>query len=291
MKALRHLTHISLALLLLIGTAEASASTSTLSPETKNLDDSVTALIIAKDEIEPGKKLTPEEELSYRKNIIDNALALSLKEVSSIKEKVTGITPANEAFVKIKAEIISELDELERHYREAKDVALLADTAEKIKKLASEERVYRETVHSATVSRAIDFILVLQTEMLIKNAEIRYEKIASDLKKLERANLIISGRFSKEMGEAKQYIETARALIAKARSAMIPATEEVPNENNEDQEVSDVSANIKEKEDIKEAAPSSTSRDLAEAAITNLKSGYDSFIKISVSVKRILGIR
>lgn len=271
----------------------------TLSPEAKSLDQSVTDLITAKDETAAEEKLSPEEELAYRKKVVDNALSLSLKEVATLRKKIDDLSVEDDA-KDAKKEIILDLDGLEVHYKEARKLAEKIDDIEKIKEMAVTERDYRETKHGIAISRALDFILIFQAEPLIRNAETRYEKIGSDLKRLGRANLISEGKFTREMNEAKDFIANARMLINKARSiAVTVKKEEVAKEKvaaelgeSETSLIGAETTPVKKtsNEDASEAA-SLTSRELSEAAITNLKSGYDAFIKISVSVKKTLGAR
>lgn len=275
-----------------------SAKAATLSPETKTLDQSVADFVTAKDEVGPEEKLSPEEELGYRKKVVDNALSLSLKEVSTLKKRIEDISLNDKNADRARKEISALLNGLEVHYKEAQKLAEKADDIEKIKELASAERDYRETKHGSIVSRTLDFILVFQTEPLIKNAEVRYEKISSDLKKLERANLISVGKFSKEMEEAKKYIENARSLITKAKASAIISEKEESKEEATAGEVKTELLSVENNpvreesaETKKEETSSPTPRELSEAAITNLKSGYDSFIKISASVKKSLGAR
>lgn len=278
----------------------AGAKAASFSPETKTLDRSVSDLVSAKDDIGPEEKLSPEEELNYRKKVVDNALSLSLKEVSTLRGKIEGISLSDENEIRTRKEILADLDGLESHYKEAQKLAEKADEIERIKELAVTERNYREEKHSAIVGRSLDFILVFQTESLVKSSAIRYEKISSDLKKLERANLISGGKFSEEMEEARKFIENAKALMAKAKSVtIITKKEEVAEKEalGEKAETSPLKAeNILIEEDpakeVKEKETSSpTPRELSEAALTNLKSGYDSFIKISTSVRKTLGVR
>lgn len=290
-----HLKLIYLAVglfLIMPPTAEAAA----LSPETKSLDQSVTDLITAKDKTTAEEKLSPEEELGYRKNVVDNALSLSLKEVATLREKIEDLSAEEEDVKAAKKQILSDLDGLEVHYKEARKLAEGIDDIEKIKELAVAERDYRETKHAAVISRSLDFILIFQAEPLIKNAEVRYEKIASDLKKLERANLISEGKFTKEMNEAKDLIANARLLINKARAIAVTVKKEVPAKEStvktDGGEINSLTAETASVEPPAESASAAaTPRELSEAAIINLKSGYDAFIRISVSVKKTLGAR
>jgi len=281
-------------------TLPAGAKAASFSPETKTLDRSVSDLVSAKDDIGPEEKLSPEEELNYRKKVVDNALSLSLKEASTLRGKIEGISLSDENEIKTRKEILADLDDLEAHYKGSQKLAEKADKIEKIKELAVTERDYREKKHSVIVSRSLDFILVFQAESLVKNSSIRYEKISSDLKKLERANLISAGKFSEEMEEARKFIENAKSLMVKAKSLIIIAKKEDPVEKealDEKAEISPLSVEniLIEKEpaeEVKEKEISSpTPRELSEAALTNLKSGYDSFIKISASVRKTLGVR
>jgi hypothetical protein len=79
------------------------------------------------------------------------------------------------------------------------------------------------------------------------------------------------------MAEAKRMIDGARALVDRsfsiAESIYLPAEEE----------------SIEPSDGLVVAAEEiPNSRELCEAAIVNLKSGYGEFVKISASVKKLL---
>ena len=147
---------------------------------------------------------------------------------------------------------------------------------EKIKDMARGAKIYREETYSPIVAKALEFILAFQTDKLVTGADVRYGKIETDIKKLEKADFIRTGFFSREMGESKKLISDARGLVEKAKSEVI-SPDEGAKEDASDEKATDAG---------KEVAP--TPRELCEAALVNLKSSYGIFVEISASVKKIL---
>lgn len=235
-----------------------------------SLEKSVNELLTAKDSTDSA--LSPEEELGHRKNIVISAAKLALDEIDSFRKKLNEIQPADNSYKNQKAAFINSLNELTAHYNGVIKSANDIEDIDKIKNLATVEKKYRENEYIAGTNKAIQFILVFQTESLVRSAEIRYDKIGSDLKTLEKANLITTSSFSKEMSDSKESIINARSWIEKAKTSILPAKEE-------NIQIMTV--------DNKVAAP--TTEELRTASIVNLKSAYDNFLKISTSVKKTLG--
>ena len=129
----------------------------------------------------------------------------------------------------------------------------------------------------------MDFIFALRTLRLTDIASNRWERISSDLQRIERAGLIRVNLFAPEMSEAKAMIDKARLLVEKSLNQIeniyLPAPEEKPTPL-----VTEVSDDTTIEN--KQIAP--TVRELCETAIDNLKTGYDAFVRISVAVRRLL---
>ncbi len=256
------------------------AEAADLKSAAKSLDSSLNELIQAKDESSFENKLSEEEEIVYRKKVIMNAIDLSFKEIANLKEKLKALPleEKSDPFV-IRARMSEFLVSAETYYKEAEktlDGSKLS--IENVKDLAKSIKEYRDGSYDPEVSKMLDFIIVFQTERLIRNASDRWEKIDSDIKKLDKANLIDASEFSKMMADAMTSISNAKNSAAKAKSLII--------ESEKPKEVMLLRAEVLEKTEL-----SLTSRELCESSLTNLKSSYDSFVKISSGVKKSLKIQ
>ncbi len=235
-----------------------------------SLEKSVNELLTAKDSAD--STLSPEEELGHRKNIVISASKLALDEINSFRDKINGIQVVSEDYKNQKASLLTSLDDLTAHYNGVMKTANDINDIEKIKDLAATEKKYRENEYIVATNKVIEFIMVFQTESLVRSAEVRYDKIMSNLNTLEKANLISATSYSKEMSDSRESIIAARSLIEKSKASLLPKKEEVA--------IQALTFN-------KVAAP--TAEELRAASIVNLKSAYENFLKISASVKKTLG--
>lgn len=260
------------------------ASASELSSATENLSASTNQLIEAKDGAGENA-LSEEEDIAYRKKVVSDALALSFKEIESARAKLGSIKLDEESDLgKIKKAILDWLDTQEKYFREAEGkLSSEGLDLEGVKNLAKDIKAHRDESYNEDLGNALNFILSLETSKLADTASDRWDKIASDLQKIEKAGLIKKDLFAAEMAEAKKMIDGARALVGRsfaiAKDIYLPAPEE-ESAAEEAQAVSDTASVAAEE------IPSA--RDLCEAAIVNLKSGYGEFVKISASVKKLL---
>lgn len=271
---------ISLSLVLIISffTFFQKAEAADLKSAAKSLDSSLNDLIQAKDDSSSQNKLSEEEDIAYRKKIILSAINLSFKEISSLEEKLKGLSleEKSDSFV-IRTKMLDFLKSADAYYKEAeKNLDGSKVSLEKIKDLAKSIKEYRDGSYDPEVLKMLDFVVIFQTERLIGNTNDRWDKIDSDIKKLDKANLIDAADFAKDMNSAKEGINSAKTLVSKAKTIFIEANK--PKE----------AASVKNEEKIAEDSP--TPKELCETALVNLKSSYDYFVKTSSGVKKSLKI-
>lgn len=253
------------------------AKAASLESATKDLDTAVKQFINAKDE-NTNDNLSAEDELSYRKKIVSSAIDLSTKEIEGTKTKLIAynLTKDEKDLDKLRTQSIESLNILLINYQDFSDKLDAVIDINGLKDIAQSLKNYRESTHNPALAQAIDLSLLLQSRQLSVSAENRWDKIDSDIKKLDRANLIQGKLFIKMMTEAKSHINNAEKLTDKTRELMTAPVKEVTTE--------EIKPLTSDKEEIKPK----TARELSESALTELKSSYDIFIKISNSIKKSL---
>jgi len=298
------LISVSIALLLMFLIPVSFASELTSAAE--DLDTSVSELIEAKDEIN-AEEMPIEEQVLKRKEVVSDALDLSLKEISSIKEKIASayISEEEEELIAIKEYIINWLENEESYFKGAQDDldAIEKDNLDAVKELAKDIKLHWEGNYIIEFKKALNFVFTLETSRLTNTAFERWDKISKDLEKIEKARLINEGYFNNEMNEAKKLIEGSRSLLSKAldsikREYNIPKEEkELPPSDetglkattfNSAENIEEKQEITEEDEDVLEEESLPSPNELCEAAIINLKSGYGEFVKISIAVKKLL---
>lgn len=265
------------------------SSASNLSSVTESLNVSTNQLIEAKDG-SAANVLSEEEDINYRKKVVSDAIALSFKEIESTRKKLSSIELDDESDSnKIRLLIVEWLDAQEKYFHEAEDKLSAKNLSlDDVKNIAREIKIYRDENYNNDLISALNFILALETSRLTNVSVDRWNKISSDLAKIEGAGLIKKDQFLSEMTEAKKMIDGSRSLSDKAliiiKDLYLPPIEEDSEEDLTQEETEKIDEAPIEAE--KEKTPSA--RELCEAAIINLKSAYGEFVKISASLKKLL---
>lgn len=267
-------------------------------PETNDttLTESVDKLIEVKDDKTISEAERSAKELEARKLVVSDALKLSLKEVADLEKKLSDIKTKDESvasFIKVSLEYLANA----KNFYEEKQNSLASLTdLEEVKNAAKELKDYRDNGYNAKIERMGNFLLLLQIQDLIATTQTRWNKISADLKKLERGQFITSGFFNTNMQKAQKYINDAAGLSKEAKDRIIKETEAEspkllgagagePTITSAPQTITETPTKA---EIAKEEAPVVNPKELVEASLTNLKSSYDIFLKISQNVKKIL---
>ena len=162
--------------------------------------------------------MSEEEDINYRKKVVSDAIALSFKEIESTRKKLSSIELDDESDSnKIRLLIIEWLDAQEKYFHEAEDKLSAKNLSlDDVKNIAREIKTYRDENYNNDLISALNFILALETSRLTNVSADRWNKISSDLAKIEGAGLIKKDQFLSEMTEAKKMIDGSRSLSDKA---------------------------------------------------------------------------
>ena len=258
----------------------------------ENLTTSVNQLIEVKDDKSMSDAERLAKELEARKQVVKDALSLSLKEISSLETSLKALKTKDERVLDFQSSSLEYLESAKTFYKEQSDVVDKLASMDEVKALAQKIKDYRDAGYNKKIERVTNFLLLNQIDGLIATAETRWQKIDSDLKKLERGAFVSPGYFDANMQKAKKYISDATNLGADAKEQILKEFE--AEKISAEEKLSLTTASPSEdktqvQDNIPEIAPKVVNpKELAEASLTNLKSSYDIFLKISQSVKKIL---
>ena len=281
---IHHQIKIILAFALVMASVTPSiASASTLPDARQNLNESVNRLIEARDS-DSENNLSEQNNITNRKKVISDVLTLSRQEIESVRTRLnTAHIDKESQLWTVRKIILQWLDSEEKYFKEIEDRLSEELSLNEVKDLAREIQNHRNEKYNANLANALDFIFALRTLRLTDIASNRWDRINSDLQRIERAGLIRVNLFTPEMSEARAMIDKARLLVEKSlvqiENIYLPTPEEKPTPL-----VTEVSDDTTIEN--KQIAP--TVRELCETAIDNLKTGYDAFVRISVAVRRLL---
>jgi len=266
--------------------APSVASASVLPTIRQNLDESVNRLIEARNS-DDANILSEQNNVIHRKKVISDVLALSLQEIISVRNRLNSINIEKESPSWTIREIILQwISSEEKYFAEIRIRLDSTLSLDEVKALAREMQNHRNENFNTNLTNALDFIFILRTLRLTDIAANRWNKINANLQRIERAGLIRTNTFAPQMSEAKERIDEAQALVNKSfdfiKNIYLPTQEE---------SLSPLVIEIGKNDAVIETEQKPPSiRELCEAAMDNLKLGYDEFVQISTSVRRLLRI-
>ncbi len=269
----------------ILGTAPALAVEASSTSTVSSIDQSVLELGAAKDD----DKLSPEEkvakEIEARTKIIGEALTLSFKEIGSLQDKLNQLPKFADksAEKEMQEDFLAKLDNYNAFFedegKKLDDIKANESDNNKLndelKDLAKEIKDYRDGIYSQTSQKVVEFTLVFYDENAVTVAKTRLNKVNADLRKLEKLGLIEKGYFKTPLDKASKLISGASDLQLQAKGLILNPADEGESETSQ----TSTKAIVKPKP-----------RELIDKSLSQVKSAYDIFLKISKDVRRLLGI-
>jgi len=246
------------------------------------LDQSVNQLLDIKENKDINENEQLVKEIEMRKEIIQKALNLSFAEIENIRNKFEKLVIAKDQVDanRFKNIFLTYLLEAEDYLIKTKRKLEPLNQLDDIKNIAAELKEYREDIYNKQIQNGANFLFNLQLDGLIVDAQNRWQKLQNNLKRLERAKFIRENQFASLINRAHKHINDAAGLNQTSRRLIIDFLQ-----NRE-------SVELKETSSVDTLSPEITTdlqpRELMENALSNLKSGYEIFIRISSEVKKIL---
>jgi len=237
--------------------------------------------------------LSPEEklqrEIAARKDIISQALNLSLKEVENLQASLLKLPEfdAESRQAALEAQFGAELGVYHKYYSEKADNLAAATNLklDDVKAMAKEIIDYRDTVYNPDVKKIVDFLLLYYTSDATATASTRLDKIISDIKKLEKLNLLKQDFFRANLDKAAGLIKESSDLRGKAEMLILA----LPSDDHTD--TTSTSSPATSTDASAPAAKTPTANDLLTASLSDIKATYEVFLQISKDIKKAVGIK
>lgn len=212
--------------------------------------------------------LAPEEKLNNAKEDLAKALELSLKKVESLRTRLNELNfPEKSREQELKTQALGDLDAYADYYKKAKEDLDKATTLDEVKELARQIKEYRESTYTPGVEQIVKFISVFYNEEVLGVANDRQNKIGADIKKLDKLGVIKEADFRKKLDETNKLLKEATELQGEAKKQILNATSTPPAKGNV-----------------------SSTKELIETSLTNVKSVYGVFLELNQEVKKALGL-
>ena len=292
--------------------AKAETATSTI-PEVApacELNKAVDELLSIKDGALTGLA-RDRAEFKARKAVIEQTIICAPEEINQIKEKLEGLvleTPEDEG---MRTQFLASLVTSEESYAKFSEAVSTSIGLTDIKKLAEDILEWRKNDYVPLLSKINDFILVINNEQSIKIARARFDKIKSTITILRLSSvpsikslLVESSKLTEKADKLssdahklvlKFYVPTEILSTESTSSVMLVATGTqslASTTANSSGTVKEIKKGIES--GIIESTPMPTSTStvvsLVKSSIGSLKSAYNNYLKISVTVRNILGL-
>ncbi len=218
--------------------------------------------------VDTNASLAPEEKLAKAKEDLTKALNLSLKKVEGLKGRLNELNfPELSREDTLKQDALKELGEYTKHYNEAKADLEKSASIEEVKELAKDVKEYRDTFYTPGMEKIVRFVLVFYNEEILGVANDRLDKIEADVKKLDKLGVIKESDFQGRLEEANSLLKESSNLQGEAKKITLSATSTGSTEESD-----------------------SSSKDMVEKSLNNVKAAYNIFIELNQSVKKALGL-
>ncbi|MFH1188589.1 MAG: hypothetical protein V1652_01960 [bacterium] len=260
------------------------------------VETSLNTLITIRDNDKLPAKEKEEQELVARKEVLKEALTLSIDETNNLLDSLNKLSEFKKdsqesgmrnAFTGM---LQSYIAYYEQQLEKADKLATIAD----IKTLAQEIKTYRETIHNPNVQHIVDFILLSRDESIIEIAKVRFGKIVSDIRKLERNSFIEYGTFDESLNTANAFIIKAESLHKQAKDILFAEPSAITSTATTIKLEQQTIATTSEGNDViaidSETPEEISVRDIIMTSFDNIKSAYSIFITISKNARSLLGI-
>ena len=270
---------------------------------TTKIEASHDALLDIKDNATITDADKAEKGVEARKNIISDAILLSLAEIESIRVDFSKIAKLDDKSIEngLLSKFKAELDVYTSYYEERSGNLEKVTTVDEAKAFAKEIIDYRTNIYNPSIEKMAEFILLFYTEETIDTTKTRMTKMLVDINKLEKLNIIKLTLISPKIDKASELLETATNKYLAARELIITAGKaEITDTLPETAPQIEIDAKI-ESEGLTELETETgieipmetkpTAKELIESSLNDIKSTYDIFIQISKDIRRSLGLR
>jgi len=278
-----------------------AAEIKTVSENTCNIEKSFNDFLEIRDNNKLEKEQKDKEVFTARKNLLENIISCSIKEINDTKTDLSNLKNLDEKNSSIKDYLNNKFDYLLSSLKDKDaEFQISLEDEDKIKTIAEDLLNWRENEYSDNLKNATNFSLTFKEDEIIKIAEARWQKISSSIKSLLSLK---NKEITSLLQESSDKIKAAKDLNKKAYDDLISLIEKQRKEEDKINEIPPLEEAIitsSEKEiPMLQTETSSTASstpavtttpgDNIKESLNKIKDVYQNFFKISSLVKKILG--
>ena len=213
----------------------------------QEVKDSTKNLITTKD----SETLSPEEknkqELNQRLDIFKKVIGLSIKETEDTKNQLKKLANLDEKNSVLRDQFEAALKGFLKFYDEQNKILEKSEEIDlvKIKEIAQSFKDWREKTYLPEFTIITDFLLINQQKTTLEMTQNRFNKISSDVLKLEKINFKGTNELKKSLRLAADYIQEAKDFRQEAEDKFL-ILEEIHNASSTTATSTDIGASVSE---------------------------------------------
>ncbi len=255
-------------------TATTTATTTrVLNVNINSIDTKVNQLMdIRGDQSIPNDTKTSEE-IAAQQDILNEIIALSNNEISSVKTKLKNLPTfkKDSKEYSLQSNYLAELSSYSEYFAKESVVVSSTATLPQLQTVAANIKTFRDAGYNDEIYNMITFSLLYYDESIISTARNRLSSVLSDLTTLENAQLLSdSSVLDGKVGQATHLIGDASSLHDQVSQAILQPS------------LSD-STTTTASSTLSDNAPEQ--RSMLEKSITDIKDAYGFFIEISNNIR------
>lgn len=213
----------------LFGGGVAFAQSEELKTAKQGVVDSVSALSDIQENAELSDAEKEAQEAEARKIALKKIFELSQLELKTLTQKVSAVKELSVEYIELQNQLIKNLGEASADIHEYADTLTELMALPDVKQFAADFKEWRETKYNVAIHNALDFISVFQAQTFLKIAEARFEKIATDLRRLRSSKIVKTETLEPLLSWAGQDLKEARAQYAQAVTLLLETKPDKPS--------------------------------------------------------------
>jgi limonene-1,2-epoxide hydrolase len=224
------------------------------------------------------------EEISAQQNILNEVIALSTNEISTLQTKLNDLTTfaTDSEEYSLQSNYLAELSSYNEYFTQESAIVASASTLDQLQTVAANIKAFRDAGYNSEIYNMVTFTLLYYDAGIISTAENRLNSVGSDLDTLENQQLLSNTNpLDDEVSEAMILINKASSLHDQASGIILQAlpgdsASTTPGLASDTASTSSVGGST--------TTSATSTRALIEKSITDIKSAYKIFIDVSTNI-------
>lgn len=227
-----------------------------------------------------------QKEFELKKLTLEKIFNLTELETQDLKTKLQNLDEVEAELLILKDGFLVSLTNFLEFLADTKGLLAKSGVLTSVQNLAGQFKNWREAVYNPEIKKIVEFVITFQNKGILKTADLRFEKIAAEIRKLRPAPKSIPEYWLALLNQSALGLKAARDLNSQAVNQLLNylPKEEIVGEDEglENEEVKEESQTTEP--EIEATEP--TIKELAEMSLGKIREAYRNFILLSDLIKK-----